>query len=58
MQPAITFAVLATAVLWVIHSAAQLFGFDQGQFGIRPMQLDGLLGIITGSLVSSANVEK
>jgi membrane associated rhomboid family serine protease len=51
MQPAITFAVLVTAVLWVIHSAAQLFGFDQGQFGIRPMQLDGLLGIITGSLV-------
>lgn len=51
MRPAITYAVIFTVVLWVIHSAAQLFGLDQHVLGIRPMQLDGLLGVLTGSLV-------
>lgn len=51
MRPAITFAVIFTAILWVIHSSAQLFGLDQHFLGIRPLELSGVLGIITGSLV-------
>jgi len=51
MRPAIGFAVIFTAVLWVIHSSAQLFGLDQHLLGIRPLEPNGLLGIVTGSLV-------
>ena len=51
MRPAINFALVVTIVMWVIHSSAQLFGYDQYMFGIRPHQFDGLLGIVTATLV-------
>ena len=51
------FAVLLTggfvALLWLILGLQLAFGIDPGRFGVRPRQLDGLLGVLTAPLVHS-----
>ncbi|MBT0587148.1 rhomboid family intramembrane serine protease [Alteromonas oceanisediminis] len=51
MRSSLSVAVLFTALLWVIHSAAVLFNLDQHALGIIPQSINRLHGLITGALV-------
>ncbi|WP_100641531.1 rhomboid family intramembrane serine protease [Alteromonas facilis] len=51
MKKAIGIAVLFTALLWVIQSAAVLFHFNQAMFGLQPLNVASLWGIFTAPLV-------
>ena len=48
---AVKLSTLAVVVLWVIQSAGELFGLPLNYLGIRPLTLQGVLGIFTAPLV-------
>ncbi|KAA9131924.1 rhomboid family intramembrane serine protease [Marinihelvus fidelis] len=49
-------AVITTAVIWFVWIADAYLGLDLGRFGLRPRDLEGLLGLFTAPLLH-ANFE-
>lgn len=44
-------ALALVGVLWLVKLAETLGGFDFSEFGVRPLQWDGLAGVLTAPLV-------
>ena len=48
---ALRLSIAVAAVLWVILFIDAFLGLDLGRFGLRPRQVDGLIGVVTAPLL-------
>jgi membrane associated rhomboid family serine protease len=51
LQNSIIFTFFSVGILWCIKSYELMFHVDMSMFGVRPLELTGLLGILTAPLV-------
>ena len=51
IKNSLEYALSIVLILWVVHIAQWLFGFDLYSLGIFPRSIDGVLGIITSPFI-------